>query len=208
MALVATADMDELQRSITISVDVPNVDFVHQASLSLLGRQQRPFAQSPKILSLGQPIKAQLKLISTSIWSSNATFHSDDAKATPNFVFDVQADVDTWLVGGQRRAHFIAREGEELTFDLTLIPLKLGTYGLLNVDVQPAQVTANLDSANSSSELPPVSCETLYASAGQVVQVIRDVRTSRVHIAESDAAATLAQPQSRPSTSTAMKDGS
>ena len=197
----------ELQRCITISVEVPTVDFVHHASLSLL-EQKRQGEHGSRILTLGQPIKAQLRLNSTRSWSSKKVLQTsehdaDDKDQSQKFVFDIQADLDSWLVGGQRRCQFTAKEGAELTFNLSLIPLRLGAHALPLVDVQAERIEGNTESGTAPAHTPAVSCETHYASAGQVVQVIRDTRTARVHIPEPS---TGARPPSRPGTATTTKE--
>ena len=193
---------------IIISVEVPTVDVVHKASLTLAGQRQHS-KNGRHILALGQSLNAQLQLSSTRHWSADAIAPSgqkdkvERGQTARSFVFDVHADADSWLVGGHRRAHFIAEEGVDLTFDLLLVPLKLGTYSLPEVSVQPHPSGGMSEATQTQNEEHSVSCETHYESAGQVVQVIRDLRTARVHIPE---ALVSARPTSRPSTATTAKE--
>ncbi|KAK3719708.1 hypothetical protein LTR37_004245 [Vermiconidia calcicola] len=197
------AAASELQRSIVISVDVPNVDFVHQASLSLSGQQH---GQDSQVLTLGQPLQAQLSITSTSRWSTGSIFQADRKEqddVAKDFISDIQTDPDRWLVGGQRRRHFKAADGGPLTFDVVLVPLTLGAHPLPGLDIQAEQTSGTSEEGNTAGQPPSVSCETHYESAAQVVQVVRDSRTSRVHIAESPSSA---RPTSRPSTATTVKE--
>ncbi|KAK5136427.1 hypothetical protein LTR08_003072 [Meristemomyces frigidus] len=175
----------ETLRHITISVDVPTVDFVHSASLSLLSAEQ-PDASGPQILTLGKPVKARVSIRHTSQWSAMSISGGgkDEKDAPPTFVMGVQAPTDNWIIGGQRRAHFVPREGEATTFDLTLIPLKAGRCALSNIDVVPEPVIEPEARSDRGSQ-HAVTCETYYESSGTVVQVIRDVRMTRVQIVDS-----------------------
>ncbi|KAH9832732.1 Trafficking protein particle complex subunit 10, TRAPPC10 [Teratosphaeria destructans] len=168
-----------ISRQITIAVDVPTVDVVFNASLTLAtpGLSSKT---SSSIVTIGRPITAKLRLAHTDVWSTAEVV--GDKKQTKNIicVCEVQADSDTWLIGGQSRVHFAPGEQQELAFDLLLIPLKLGRLALPLVDVQPEQ-----DSADTVGKVSPaISCETHYESGGQVVQVVRDVRTTRIQIIE------------------------
>ncbi|KAK5118590.1 hypothetical protein LTR85_008055 [Meristemomyces frigidus] len=194
-----SAEANEASRHITISVDVPTVDFVHSASLSLLGDDQQSEA-GPQVLTVGRPIKARASIRHTKQWSDASIFANAKAKdASPGFVMDVHAESDTWIVGGQRRAHFTPDEGEATAFELILIPLKAGQHSLPTVDVQPEPVV-DADGRNDQRRQPSVSCETHYESSGQSVRVIRDLRTTRLHI--EDGAVSTEAPPLRPETAT------
>lgn len=179
---------DLVTQEIIISVDVPNVDVVFSASLDL-SVSPGEAGSEPQILVLGQPVQATVRIKSTAEWSSMRTFpnvptfkiHGDGEEST-SFVCDVSTDNDTWVIGGQRRCHFIPQDGQEHLIQVILIPLKLGTHALPFIEVQKE----SLDSEATTQSLTDgsVSCHTHYESSGKVVQVIRDVRTSRVHIAE------------------------
>lgn len=199
----------ELQHSITMAVDVPRVDSVHQVSLSLMGQQEQHQNDLP-ITVLGEPVKAKLTVKYSRNWSNRTIFegvgndgehHDQQAK---RFVLDIQADPDSWLVGGQRRGHFEANDGDTLSFDIILVPLKLGLQPLPNVDIQVEQANGEAESSNNPHEPSVLSNETHYTSAGQFVQVIRGLRTSRVHVQESPSSALL---PSRPGTAIEKEAG-
>ena len=193
-------------RSITISVDVPRVDYVHQVSLSIL-EQGNAASREPQILILGVPVQARLVVASTRNWSNAAIGQSDQneehQKSEADFLVDIHAEPDYWLVGGQRRARFTARSDVESSFDVMLIPLRLGLQHLPNVDIQPSRAHQTPEETNKPAEPSPISCETHYKSVGQVFQVIRGWRTSRVSISESASAGHLPL---RPSTAATSKE--
>ncbi|KAK4505277.1 hypothetical protein PRZ48_003240 [Zasmidium cellare] len=198
----------EATQHITISVDVPNVDTVFSASLDLL--QDKPLGESnPPVLTLGQPVQASVRVRHTGAWSSKSLFPSvptfkihGDTDNQSSFVCDVGTEADTWLVGGQRRCHFVLQDEAENTFNVLLVPLKLGAHPLPIIDVQ--RESSDPDASENPDDAF-VSCETQYESAGQVVHVIRDIRTSKVHIAESPASVAL--PPSRPGTASTREPG-
>ncbi|KAF2771615.1 hypothetical protein EJ03DRAFT_20146 [Teratosphaeria nubilosa] len=182
-------------RQITIAVDVPTVDIVFDASLTLATAGLSSKTSSP-IVTIGTPITAKLRLAHTDAWSTVKVVGDNKQSKSIICVCEVQADSDTWLIGGQRRVHFAPERQQELAFDLLLIPLKLGRLALPLVDVQPEQE----GSADTVGKAPlTISCETHYESGGQVVQVVRDIRTTRVQIVEPENQEALPS-SARPST--------
>nr|POE93055.1 hypothetical protein CFP56_64162 [Quercus suber] len=193
------------ERCITIVVDVPTVDFVHRASLSLLD----PPASStsdPSVFRLGQSIHAEVRLQHTDAWSTKRISGSKPSPSTTTaatpakaFVFEILADPETWLIDGQRRARFTLSPGEQHISPIVLVPMKLGFCALPLISVQaapPPPPPSTPDqhgspaSAKSVDPAPPQpSCETHVASAGQLVRVIRDLRSVRAHISETPPAA-------------------
>lgn len=179
------AEARTVAQHITISVDVPNVDVVFSASLRL--PQLRPTVGShPVMIKLGQPIHATLQIRSTKQWSAKSMFPSvpsvriqGNSQAQQMFVLDVGAAADTWLVGGQRRHHFTLQGDETQTIDVLLVPLRLGRHGLPLIEVQ--QPSSDEDGSTVAGS---ISCETHYESAGKLVHVVRDARTSTVDIPE------------------------
>ena len=103
-----------------------------------------------------------------------------------DFVYTIDANPETWLVAGQRRAHFSAKEDEQLEWPVTLIPLKAGNALLPNVDVRPNIRPKNDGSgaSTSTSEAVPLTCETDYLSYGENVTVIPDIRSSTAGIGD------------------------
>lgn len=193
-------------QSITISVDVPNIDMVFNAALDLEDINALA-TQRPPIVALGQSVQAQVRIRHTDQWSTKRvfpnvpTFKIQGEEAA--FACDVNADPETWIIGGRRRCHFTPQEGLEHAFNIVLVPMRLGIHPLPQLEVH--QESKHHDAASVATDGPTVSCETNYESAGRLVQVIRDVRTSRVHVAESPASVAL--PPSRPGTASTKEYG-
>lgn len=174
-------------RHMAISVDVPTIDVVFNTSLLVVDNEP-PGADYSLILNVGRPVKSRVRVQHTKRWGA-ASISGSGKKGEEDvaFVLDVQADPDTWLVGGKRRAHFTPGGEEHPTFDLTLVPLRLGTHALPHVDIQPEVVVDGEGRSDKAHHQPGVSCETLCESAGQLARVIRNTRTTKAHIVESSA---------------------
>lgn len=202
LTVAGDAYAEAAAQHITISVDVPNVDVVFSASLQL--PELRPtISQHPIMLKLGQPIHATLRIRHTKQWSARSIFPNvpsvriqGDDQAQPAFVLDIGVDADIWLIGGQRRYHFTLQGDEAQQIDVLLIPLRLGCHALPLIEVQ--QPSSDSENGSHSVDVDAVTCETHYESAGRVVQVVRDARTSTVEISEATALGT--QTLSRPGT--------
>jgi hypothetical protein len=108
------------------------------------------------------------------------------------FVYTIEANPELWLVAGQRRAHFTAREEEEHKWQIMLVPLKVGNVLLPNVEIRARpnpkeedkrKSGAGSNKGNGEGE-EELNCETDYWSYGECVVVISDVRSSTVGIGE------------------------
>jgi hypothetical protein len=158
---------------------------VHTASLSL-ENTEKPASYSPPIAVAGQPVSTELRIRHTRRWGSRnklaslANIPSSDAAI--DFVYTVEAHPETWLVAGPRRAHFSAKEDEEHTAQIVLIPLKSGNALLPNVEIRP-RVQAKAESGGAEEE-DQLNCETDYLSYGESVVVVPDVRSCTVGIGE------------------------
>jgi hypothetical protein len=97
------------------------------------------------------------------------------------FVYTVEANPEIWLVAGQRRAHFSAKEDEEYTAQIMLIPLKPGNYLLPNVEIRPRILPKGEQKENIDEQL---NCETDCLSYGECIMVVPDVRSSTVGIGD------------------------
>jgi hypothetical protein len=103
-----------------------------------------------------------------------------------DFIYTLEASPDTWLVAGQRRAHFTAKEDEEQQFSVMLIPLRPGTALLPHVEIRARIAPKSEDDKkrDGTGEEEPLNCETDYLTYGECVVVVPDVRSSTVGIGE------------------------
>jgi hypothetical protein len=153
-------------RAIIISVPLPRVHILCSAKLII----QSPH---PDPVPVGYALATTLLLKHTRHWD-----HIREGSDTDDleFMYDVDAPVDTWLIGGQRRGRFFAKEGEPKQCDIVLIPLKTGKLLLPNVDVRPA-----------GKEPDEISCETEFNSMGKSILVVGDLKRTTIAMSSNQA---------------------
>ncbi|KAI9689372.1 MAG: hypothetical protein M1822_010023 [Bathelium mastoideum] len=180
-------------RTIVIAVDVPTIPVLHTATLSL-PHVSAPNTRTPPLAALGHAIRAELSIRHTRRWDRHNRHRSapapvGDADRALDFVYEVHANPDVWLLGGQRRAYFTAREDETRTFALMLIPLVPGRHLLPRVEIRAAGPVTRGARAQRGREgegeeaeegRERVACETDYTSQGETVMVIADVKRTTV----------------------------
>jgi len=151
-------------RRLDITVPVPRLPVLHTAKLLL----QKNASQ---ILATGALVSAQLSIFHTRRWDSADVYDSltQDTDGALDFVFELDAPPDTWLIAGQRRTRFSAKEDEVKTWQILLIPLKPGKILLPSVEVRPA-----------GKGMDELSCDTFYESMGETALVIDDVGSTTI----------------------------
>lgn len=211
--VLSLADADgTISQRITISVDVPNVDMVFSTALSLM-QPRLGMVRDPHILPLGSAVKATIRVKHSGAWSARSvfpnvpTFKIDGESEAPSaFIVDIGNEADTWLVGGQRRRHYIPEDGVEHVFEVVLVPLKLGLQPLPMVEVHPESPDSEFADHSAGASATAASCESHCESAGRLVQVIQKVSSGRVHVMESTLG-TAQLPVSRPGTASSTREG-
>lgn len=182
-----------VEREITITVPVPRLHVLHTASLTLHDPMaQNPVSQCnvPTIHYVGQSLSATLRMSHTQRWDSTASIRKAAELAHPSskgrssspieFSYEILANPEVWLVGGQRKRRFEAIEGEQIAFDLILVPLRQGRLMLPGLDVRwiPPE---GLD-GGAADDGRGVASETVYESAGETVLVVPNVGSSTVEL--------------------------
>lgn len=151
---------NHLLQTITIAVPLPRLHILHTVSLSLP-------TSSTHLFSTGSLIPATVTISHTRQWDT--PFSSDPLE----FTYDIDAPVETWLIGGQRRTKFVAKEDEVLTWTIMLMPLKSGRLLLPSMEVRLIDRTE-----------PNWTCETDYRSSAKTVVVIGDASTTTVGLSD------------------------
>jgi hypothetical protein len=181
-------------RRMIITVSIPQTHIVHTAGLSLISPEPSS-SHGATIAVVGQPLMTELRIKHTRRWGSVSSLVAAANLSSPTdaieFVYTLEANPEIWLVAGQRRAHFSAREDEEHKFQVMLIPLKAGIALLPNVEIR-ARVKPKDDdkkqtgasSTNAGENEEQLNCETDYLSYGECVMVVPDVRSSTVGIGD------------------------
>lgn len=174
------------EKSITLAVEVPNLDVVFSTSMALQEPGLTGPADAEYVVKIGQPVKVALQITHTRAWSTRITNDAKADKRATEFVFDIQAEPNTWVLGGPKRKHFsvpLEDLDQAMTFPLVLVPLELGLHTLPQIDVQPVGGEDDVPGSEASA-----TCETFCESAATVVKVIRGSKTARVRIVEGGSA--------------------
>ena len=185
-------------RRMTITVSIPQTHILHTASLTLTPNPNNPNSNPPTIATLGHPLPATLSITHTRHWSTPTSLtHAANLSSAADpidFIVTLDAPPDTWLIGGQRRAAFQAREGEERVFGVVLVPWRGGVVGGPGVDVRarvrPRESGEKEGKSGGGSggvtggEEEVLSCETDFLNYGEVVTVVPDLRRGTLGVGE------------------------
>ncbi|KAF2205415.1 hypothetical protein GQ43DRAFT_477384 [Delitschia confertaspora ATCC 74209] len=170
-------------RRIIITVTIPPTHILHTASLSLVSPDQ-PSVHSSAIAVVGKPLMASLRIKHTRRWAIPSSLVSAARLSSPDdpieFVYIIEANPEIWLIAGQRRGHFTAKEDQEHTFPMVLLPLKSGSLLLPTVDIR-ARVKGAAE-GDKKGGVEQLNCETDYLGYAECVMVVPDVRSSTVGV--------------------------
>ncbi|KAH7150245.1 trafficking protein particle complex subunit 10 [Dactylonectria estremocensis] len=162
--------------TILIPVEIPSLSILHTADIRLQQPLSTLVEQKPgatPTVCINQMLPATLQLKWTQIWDT-VTQHKRDQE----FSYEVTAPVDTWLVGGRRKGHFVipgssieplsSQPETEAEIPLVLIPLREGWLPYPSVDIREVKDAASVASANESPQLSEVDVRNL----GETVRVV------------------------------------
>lgn len=186
----------EADKCMTLAVEVPNADVAFSVNVALLEQGLAGDAGLERVAKLGQPISAELRISYARSWSAATVLGTQQGdKETEqkgsDFVLDVRAEPETWVIGGSKKKHFTlppplpAEEptsDQVLTFPVSLVPLQLGSHALPQLDIQPARSEDGNEAGKNQQAV--ASCDTFCESAGMVVKVIKGSQQCRVKIVE------------------------
>ncbi|KAI9774872.1 MAG: hypothetical protein M1840_000088 [Geoglossum simile] len=164
--LTPPTECPDQRRKIVIPVEVPQVQVVHTADLQILNSDGSTHPQTGTA-TVGQLVGAELLIKHTRVWDTgkvNATLQSFSEPQisgvdTPlEFVYELHANPDQWLIGGRRRVHFTARENKLQKFPIVLLPLRSGHLLLPTIDIKPFVLQPTLaddEGATADQGQPP-----------------------------------------------------
>ncbi|KAJ9133253.1 Trafficking protein particle complex subunit 10 [Pleurostoma richardsiae] len=190
LQLMASEVDDYKRRCILIPVDIPSISVVHTADIRL----QHPMpalmgsADGTGDLSgtptacINQLVAATLHLRWTRIWNTEpATDVGPDGAEDLEFSYEVTAPMDTWLLGGRRKGHFVipsspsadasSTPGTEADIPLLLVPLREGWLPYPAVEVRAVRGGADGEPVAPTAH---GHCETDYRNLGETVRVFAD----------------------------------
>lgn len=206
MPLNTSDEMIAKSRSIIIPVDVPSVTAVHTADIKIL---HKPSTSGEVVAVINEPIPATLEINTTRIWDSSPPSEKGSSQAGAgiseaaneiDFVYDVSASTDTWLVGGKRKGHFRIPSSKDeapaksFSFPIILIPVKEGYLPYPHLEIKPSTIlkpTTTEARASSNGPIPGddvagkadvTTCETDYKNMGETIRVISNARKTTVSL--------------------------
>jgi hypothetical protein len=154
-------DIGPLTRRILITVPIPRLQILQSVSLT-------PLLGTSGFTAVGQSLMATLRIQHTRRWDSPGSLEtavSSSSSTSLDFIYEIDAHPDTWLIGGQRRLRFTADEDEVKTWTVVLIPLRTGRILLPSVDVRVF-----------GKESEDLTCETEFKGIGSTVLVVGNVK--------------------------------
>lgn len=151
-------------RTLSIPVDLPSVNILNAAQLTI------PTASTEAIFS-GQPLQAILHISTAFHWGSGST-----PRDGYPLRFDIDPDVaGNWLISGQRRGEFVAKDNSTYETRVTLVPLRDGALLLPKIVVTPVT-----DDFEDDDGVEP-SCETHQIHAAERINVLpRSARSTYI----------------------------
>jgi trafficking protein particle complex subunit 10 len=164
-------------RHIIITVPLPRLHAQHCVSFRLnLQNENDP-------VPVGSPITATMEIIHTRSWESPSAFEELTAESSNlEFMYDVDAPLDAWAIGGARRGRYFAKADEVKSWTLVLIPLKTGKLLLPGVDVRPC-----------GKDSEALTSETDFKEVGRTILVIGNLKTTTIAMTGSKAILRSAQ---------------
>ncbi|RBQ97871.1 hypothetical protein VDGD_02946 [Verticillium dahliae] len=178
LPLKSSENIEDAQ-SILIPVDVPSIPILFtidiQLDESLPSPVPRKDAGTP-ITGINQLLSANLTLKWTRRWDTSPGV-TDSSAAPQEFIYDVTAAPDTWLLGGRKRGRVkVPAPGTDsstpdqsvVNIPLIMVPLREGWLPYPSVDMREAKA--------EEDGLPPTQghCETDFRNLGETVRVIAD----------------------------------
>ncbi|EQL37603.1 TMEM1 family protein [Blastomyces dermatitidis ER-3] len=164
-------------RQIIIPVDIPEVQIVHTANLTVAQPNHLTHA------TVGEMIPATLAIHHTRRWCPP---QHREPESSLEFSYELLVNPDIWLVGGRRRGNFTATEGERRTFTVMLLPQRPGHLLLPGLEVKtfvtqaPAGGEAELVSGAVQRRVVP--CEVDYQNHAETVLVSPNLQKTTVNL--------------------------
>jgi hypothetical protein len=165
------AKLQQGPHHIIITVPLPRLHAQHCANLSLALQNKN------EAIPVGSPITATLEIVHSRCWDSPSAFEDLTKESSSlEFMYDVDAPLDTWAIGGPRRGRYLAKADEVKSWTLVLIPLKTGKLLIPGVEVRP-----------TGKDSEGLISETEFKGVGKTVLVIGNLKTTTVAMTGSDA---------------------
>ncbi|KAL9615048.1 MAG: hypothetical protein Q9167_000471 [Letrouitia subvulpina] len=171
--------------NLIIPVEIPSIPIVVTAYLDLVVPSN---SSSGGAAAIGQAIPAELNIRQSINWAIDDKTDSHDE--INGFFYEIQANPDVWLVGGQRRTHFNLKKNESNVFHVILIPQKAGHLIFPSIEIRMAQPRQEMAGAETQD---PVltgfpSCEVDYRNQGDSLLVVPHLSSTTTSLDSGDRA--------------------
>ncbi|KAL2041608.1 hypothetical protein N7G274_005392 [Stereocaulon virgatum] len=170
-SLEGTASSSPMQHLI-VPVDVPQVQVLLTVRLKHMSNLASPEFERD-CCPIGQGLPTELTIHHTQYWDGSRKHNSEEPAF--EFCYEVHTNTD-WLIGGQRKGHYIASEGDDVSFSLLLWPQRIGRLLLPPIDIRPSNDGAG------EQECPVVSCEMDYRDQSRTILVASDLSRTTVNL--------------------------
>ena len=164
--LAEAAIGDEVNRRITINVQLPAPSVVITASLSPIKS-----LSSSSHIGIGQPLIVELCLSLSRRWALPSVSGNEKVDIT----YDITSNLDSWLVGGRKRGNVTTKPDRLERFAIMLLPQRPGHLLLPSVEIKCFKhVGSNEESKQAARE--EIECEVDYRSHARAILVIPDLK--------------------------------
>ena len=177
---------------LTVPVDVPQVQVLHIVCL----KQSQPISSDIglRAVPIGKPVPMELIITYTCYWDDPQ--RQSSRNETLDFYYEMQANSD-WLIGGQRKTHYTAREDEVMTFSLLLWPQRTGNLLLPSIEIHSIAGPKDGRSENDVAIESTIASEIDYQDQSRTILVIPDLLSTTVNLDPGEGGGWLVESQSR-----------
>ncbi|KAL8668749.1 MAG: hypothetical protein Q9168_006635 [Polycauliona sp. 1 TL-2023] len=163
-----------------VPFEIPEIPVVVTGRLKTFGSGGGP--GEGRYAAMDQSLLAELSLSYSRHWSKNTNLASEDN--TVSITYEVQADPDAWLVGGQRKGHFTAKEGDLSRFPIILLPQKMGhlLYPSIEIGITKKAVKQGRLKGAEEEFDETVPCEVDYLDHGESILITPNLSSSTVSL--------------------------
>jgi hypothetical protein len=109
-------ETEPITRLVVIPVEVPQLQVIHTVEINILSdanSKSLSTPYTPQMVAVGQAIPAELVIRHSRAW--NAVYAKDEeidvGDEELEFFYEVQNNLEVWLVSGRKRSHFTAKVG-------------------------------------------------------------------------------------------------
>ncbi|KAL8720330.1 MAG: hypothetical protein Q9225_002792 [Loekoesia sp. 1 TL-2023] len=165
-----------------VPVGVPRMPLVITGQLDVLGCRTGP--GEAQFAGIDQALLAEVFLQYSWDWASEPRdFTTPDEF---DITYELQASPDIWLIGGQRKAYFSAKNAEARRFPIVLLPQKTGLLQYPSLEVRVTQPQGNerqsADAETISKEI--IASEVDYLNQAESILIIPNLRSSTIRRGE------------------------